>query len=265
MAWVLLPVDYTDAVWAGLKKYTQIDNPDGTVSFQDVTVYTGKEKSFFGAIDANRMNEALNTIMSMLENGTDLYEAFQNYFALQKQLFEAEANGEFEDFQSYAQQLKNQGDTIIADIQAATGAEFASFEDFLATLRARSTSAVQTTEVNTAADYQGWQNFLTQLMRDSNASMKEIETGYLTRMSVFESDQQAAFNTWFGNLQSQLAGDVAARLTQETTELDERLARLEHMVIQNDITAPVCNETGALLVDDLGVAIVADWKYVKEE
>ena len=34
--------------------------------------------------------------------------------------FEAEANGEFEDFQSYAQQLKNQGDTIIADIQAAT-------------------------------------------------------------------------------------------------------------------------------------------------
>ena len=89
MAWVLLPVDYTDAVWAGLKKYTQIDNSDGTVSFQDVTVYTGKEKSFFGAIDANRMNEALNTIMSMLENGTDLYEAFQNYFALQKQLFEA--------------------------------------------------------------------------------------------------------------------------------------------------------------------------------
>ena len=73
MAWELLPVDYTDAVWAGLKRYNQINNEDGSVSFQDITAYTGKEKSFFGAKDANRMNEALNTIMSMVENGTDLY------------------------------------------------------------------------------------------------------------------------------------------------------------------------------------------------
>ena len=66
MAWELLPVDYTDAVWAGLKRYNQINNEDGSVSFQDITSYTGKEKSFFGAKDANRMNEALNTIMSCL-------------------------------------------------------------------------------------------------------------------------------------------------------------------------------------------------------
>lgn len=59
MAWELLPVDYTDAVWAGLKRYNQINNEDGSVSFQDITSYTGKEKSFFGAKDANRMNEAL--------------------------------------------------------------------------------------------------------------------------------------------------------------------------------------------------------------
>ena len=72
MAWELLPVDYTDAVWAGLKRYNQINNEDGSVSFQDITPYTGKEKSFFGAKDANRMNEALNTIMSMVENGTCL-------------------------------------------------------------------------------------------------------------------------------------------------------------------------------------------------
>ena len=42
MAWKMLPTDYTDAVWSGLKKYSQIDNSDGTVSFQDVTVYSGK-------------------------------------------------------------------------------------------------------------------------------------------------------------------------------------------------------------------------------
>ena len=32
MAWKLLPTDYTDAVWSGLKRYTQVDNSDGTVT-----------------------------------------------------------------------------------------------------------------------------------------------------------------------------------------------------------------------------------------
>lgn len=61
MSWELLPVNYTDAVWSGLKRYNTITTEDGTVSFQDVTAYSNKEKSFFGARDANRMNEALNT------------------------------------------------------------------------------------------------------------------------------------------------------------------------------------------------------------
>lgn len=106
MAWELLPVDYTDAVWVGLKRYNQINNEDGSVSFQDITAYTGKEKSFFGAKDANRMNEALNTIMSMVENGTDLYTAFQNYFAEQKTLFEQEADSKATEFDNYTDNLE---------------------------------------------------------------------------------------------------------------------------------------------------------------
>lgn len=108
MAWKLLPVDYTDAVWAGLKRYNQINNEDGSVSFQDITAYTGKEKSFFGAKDANRMNEALNTIMSMVENGTDLYTAFQNYFAEQKTLFEQEADSKATEFDNYTDNLEHE-------------------------------------------------------------------------------------------------------------------------------------------------------------
>lgn len=108
MAWELLPVDYTDAVWAGLKRYNQINNEDGSVSFQDITSYTGKEKSFFGAKDANRMNEALNTIMSMVENGTDLYTAFQNYFAEQKTLFEQEADSKATEFNNYTDNLEQE-------------------------------------------------------------------------------------------------------------------------------------------------------------
>ena len=100
MSWELLPVNYTDAVWSGLKRYNTITNEDGTVSFQDVTAYSNKEKSFFGARDANRMNEALNTLMSMVENGSDLYEAFQNYFTTQKGLFENEADSKQDGFLS---------------------------------------------------------------------------------------------------------------------------------------------------------------------
>ena len=128
MAWELLPVDYTDAVWSGLKRYGQIDNEDGTISLQDVTVYTNKEKSFFGAIQANRMNEALNTIMSMVENGTDLYEAFQNYFDGQKQLFEGKETAEFNSFVAYTDNLKADGDEIIATIKTDYRGEIESFE-----------------------------------------------------------------------------------------------------------------------------------------
>ena len=66
MAWTNLPTNYTDATWSGLRRYLMVNNEDGTVSFQDVTVYSNKENSFFGAKDANRMNEALNTIVPMI-------------------------------------------------------------------------------------------------------------------------------------------------------------------------------------------------------
>lgn len=115
MSWNLLPTNYTDATWQGLKKYQQVNNPDNTVSFQDVTQYTNRDNSFFGAMDANRMNEALNTIMSMVEDGTDLYAAFQNYFNLQKSLFEDTADITQEDFNDYVDALKAEGD---AEIQA---------------------------------------------------------------------------------------------------------------------------------------------------
>lgn len=67
MAWTNLPTDYEDAVWNGLKKYAQVDNEDGTVSFKDMTVYTKKEKSFFGAADANAMNAAMNQIAGNMD------------------------------------------------------------------------------------------------------------------------------------------------------------------------------------------------------
>lgn len=209
MAWSLLPTNYTDAVWNGLKKYTKVDNADGTVSFNDVTAYTNKETSFFGAKDANKMNGALNYIMSMLENGTDLYEEFTTYFENQKKQFKMSGDTSYNELKQYFTVLKSNGD----------------------------------------------------------ASLDTIEKDYKSRMNAYESEQKNAFNTWFGNLKNQLSTNVAGNLQNQCTELDERLAALERMTIQNEYSAPiVVNESGSavLLVNDDGDAIVADWKYKEE-
>lgn len=208
MEWKLLPTDYTDAVWSGLKRYTQVDNSDGTVSFNDVTTYTNKEKSFFGAKDANRMNEALNYIMSMLENGTNLYEEFQTYFTTQKELFKSSGDSSYQELTQYFVNLKAQGDSSLA----------------------------------------------------------QIEKTYEEHMTTYESEQTAAFNTWFAGIKGKLNEDIAGSLQNQITEVDERLAALEHMTLKNLFTVPVAiDNTGTtLLADDLGNAIVADWKYKEE-
>lgn len=208
MAWKLLPTDYTDAVWSGLKRYTQVDNSDGTVSFNDVTTYTNKEKSFFGAKDANRMNEALNYIMSMLENGTNLYEEFKTYFTTQKELFKSSGDSSYQELTQYFVNLKAQGDSSLA----------------------------------------------------------QIEKTYEEHMTTYEGEQIAAFNTWFAGIKGKLNEDIAGSLQNQITEVDERLAALEHMTLKNLFTVPVAiDNTGTtLLADDLGNAIVADWKYKEE-
>lgn len=84
MSFELLPTDYKDISYTGNRKYNKINNDDGTISFQDVTVYENRDKAFFGAMTANKMNEALNSIMTALERGTDLYGEFQRFFENQK-------------------------------------------------------------------------------------------------------------------------------------------------------------------------------------
>lgn len=206
MAWELLPVNYTDAVWSGLKRYSMVNNEDGTVSFQDVTVYSHKENSFFGAKDANRMNEALNTIMSMLENGTDLYTAFQDYFATQKTLFEDTATATQTGFEDYVADLKAEGDEII----------------------------------------------------------ETIKTDYRDEITEFEAAQEQVFNTWFELIKGQLSSDIAGNLQNQITDNVERITLLEYMALNNDYVAPITTDDGdntAILVDDLGNAIIANWKY----
>lgn len=129
MSWTPLKENYTDAVWSGLRKYNLIENSDDTISLQDVTVYSQKENSFYGALDANRTNAAINVIMAMLENGTDLYTNFQNYFTTQQTLFEKTADEKQAGLTAYVADLEAQGDALIQQIQTDYSAEIQNFED----------------------------------------------------------------------------------------------------------------------------------------
>lgn len=186
MAWELLPVNYTDAVWNGLKKYNTVNNPDGTVSFQDVTVYTNKENSFFGAKEANRMNEALNTLMSMVENGTDLYTAFQNYFNTQKGLFEDSASTTQQEFVKYVDNLKVEGDKVVETIKTDYRQEITTFEN-------------QQEEL-----FNTWFNFIkNQLGQDVAGNLQnqieKLDTktdGFEARNTVFSKDRKTITETY---------------------------------------------------------------------
>ena len=179
MSWELLPVNYTDAVWNGLKKYIEVDNGDGSVSFQDVTQYTNKENSFFGAYDANRMNEALNRIMSMVENGTDLYEAFTNYFNEQKQLFESASNTELSEYSDDLDSLRANATT-----------RFNSFNTYVANLQQQGDDAIET-----------------------------IKTDYSEEIADFETNQEQAFNIWFEAIRDRMSGDIATNLQNQIDEI----------------------------------------------
>lgn len=107
MSFQLLPTDYKDMSFTGNRKYNKIQNDDGTISFQDVTVYQNRDKAFFGADTANKMNEALNTIMTALEHGTDLYGEFQKFFDKQKGEFRKGADANLDELKVIMETYQN--------------------------------------------------------------------------------------------------------------------------------------------------------------
>lgn len=128
MAFELLRTDYKDAVWQGLRKYVLINNGDNTVSLQDVTVYTIYDDAFFGANDANRINTAVNAIMTALENGTDLYEVFTQFFENQKIAFQKEANLDLDSFNIFLDNLKASANSDVTQMKKQYAEEITVFE-----------------------------------------------------------------------------------------------------------------------------------------
>lgn len=128
MAWERLRTDYKDAVWPGLKRYVLIDNGDNTISLRDVTIYTVYDESFFGALDANRINEAINRIVAALENGTDLYEIFTEFFENQQEAFKGKATLDLDTFNVFLDNLKSTANSDVTQMKKDYTAEITQFE-----------------------------------------------------------------------------------------------------------------------------------------
>lgn len=185
-------------------------------------VYIGDR---FNAVDFNRIK---NNLEYLRELAIKMYEEFS--------MLES-GTDLYEEFQTYfttqKQLFESAGDKVIENVRALTNAEYDSYVTYVADLKER-----------------------------GDSSLAEIEQTYEEHMTSYESEQKKAFDTWFDTIKGQLSEDVAGSLQNQTTELDERLSALEHMVLKNDFTAPLTvDNSGTLLVDDLGFAIVADWKY----
>ena len=106
------------------------------------------------------------------------------------------------------------------------------------------------------------QTYLETLEETGDAQLAAITEAFNAYAAVTEEE----FNNWFASIRDILDEDVAGHLQNEIDEHEDRLALLEQMVIQNQISAPIdLNEVEGgvpiLLTDDLGVALLADWKY----
>lgn len=64
MSWTNLPTDFINLVWSGLKKYVQFNNPDQTISFEDVTEYLSSGNTQMSAEQLNQMTDAINQMMN---------------------------------------------------------------------------------------------------------------------------------------------------------------------------------------------------------
>ena len=119
MKWTQLPTNYTDAVWNGLRKYVEVANDDGTVSFQDVTVYSNKENSFFGAKEANQMNEAMNLLAANIESTTENAQTASDAATAAKNSETAAANSQSE-AASFASDAQSAASTALSKAAAAS-------------------------------------------------------------------------------------------------------------------------------------------------
>lgn len=142
-----------------------------------------------------------------------------------------------------------------------TEAFYDQFNAFYAEFVAKSNASYSQFEQMAKAAYDGFtaaiDGYIEALETKGNTDL----TAVTEAMKEFQRTSQNAFNEWFATVQGLLDEDVAGRLINKTSDLDERLTALEYMIIHNDLFTHVVDDDGNPILDDDGNAIIGDWKY----
>lgn len=199
MAWELLRTDYVDAVFEGLRKYQQITNADETVSFADVTQYTVKEGAFIGAKDINAITAAINAIMASLEQGTDLYAVFTQFFEVQKGEFEESADANLKSFQEYTSNLEGEADKTIEQIKTDYDEEIKSFEQLQEALFTQWFDLIKgQLSTDAAGNLQLQINALSEEVFERYYGLAVQNTEFMPDGSIVTTNAEATITTVFG-------------------------------------------------------------------
>lgn len=104
------------------------------------------------------------------------------------------------------------------------------------------------------SEFETWQ-------KGQETDLSEWQQNRETNYETWYKDQQDAFLAWVQQMKDAMGSDPSSAIIALTQELDERLGLLEHMVIQNDVTCPITDDDGALLVFDDDSALLAEMSY----
>lgn len=191
---------------------------------------------------------------------TNLYNQFEAYFKEFKEQYEA-------DFEDWTEQQRQAYLDYIAATQLAydnwvsnrknaytqwtaemmlkyqefvDGSE-ADYNEYLARMKAEFEEFVNTQE----KEYTDW----------TTEQRAEYREWYETHTTTWTTE----FIEWFENIKDKLSGDVAGNLQLEIDEHEERLVRVEHMIITGVAEAPIATSDEEIIATSEGEAIVADW------
>lgn len=91
----------------------------------------------------------------------------------------------------------------------------------------------------------------------------QIQAQYDSYISEFKSTEEAAFGEWFESVKGKMTGDAGTNLAKTATANEEWIRMLYHMIVCNDVFAPVLDSDGNPILDSAGNVIVGGLKYAE--
>lgn len=191
---------------------------------------------------------------------TNLYNQFESYFQDFKDHYEADyatwTAQQKQAYLDYVAATKLAYDNWVSNRQNAytqwTAEKMLEYAQFVSTSEKDYTDYIK-------AKTDAYEAFVTEKEKDYNEWTAEQKAEYRQWYNVHTTTWTAEFTEWFNTLKDKLSGDVAGNLQLEIDEHEERLSRVEHMVISGIIEAPIATSDNELIATSDGDVIAAQW------